>query len=77
LSSHTDSKGTDLYNLDLSNRRAASCVEYLITKGIPSSRMRSKGYGESMPIAPNTFPDGKDNPDGRTLNRRTEFKVIN
>ena len=77
LSSHTDSKGSDIYNLDLSQRRAASCVEYLIAKGISSGRMKSKGYGESMPVAPNTFPDGRDNPEGRALNRRTEFKVIN
>ncbi len=75
LSSHTDSKGTDAYNFDLSDRRARSCVEYLIGKGIGSNRMTSKGYGESKPIAPNELPDGKDNPDGRALNRRTEFKV--
>jgi OOP family OmpA-OmpF porin len=75
LSSHTDSKGTDAYNLDLSDKRARSCVDYLIEKGIASNRMTSKGYGESRPIAPNELADGKDNPDGRALNRRTEFKV--
>jgi len=75
LSAHTDSKGSDIYNLDLSNRRARSCVDYLVSKGISQSRMTSKGYGESRPVAPNTLPNGKDNPDGRALNRRTEFKV--
>lgn len=75
LSSHTDSKGTDAYNFDLSDRRAKSCVDYLIGRGIPSNRMTSKGYGESRPIAPNELANGKDNPDGRALNRRTEFKV--
>ncbi|MNL32887.1 Photosystem I chlorophyll a apoprotein A2 [compost metagenome] len=75
LSAHTDSKGKDIYNLDLSNRRAKSCVDYLVGKGIPLSRMTSKGYGETRPVAPNELPNGKDNPAGRALNRRTEFKV--
>lgn len=76
LSAHTDSKGTDQYNLKLSEARAQSCVNYLISKGIARARLESKGYGESKPIAPNTLPNGKDNPDGRQLNRRTEFKVL-
>jgi OOP family OmpA-OmpF porin len=75
LSAHTDSKGVEIYNLDLSNRRAKSCVDYLVTKGIPVERMTSKGYGETVPIAPNAFATGKDHPNGRALNRRTEFKV--
>jgi len=75
LSAHTDSKGIEIYNLDLSNRRAKSCVDYLVTKGIPIERMTSKGYGETVPIAPNSLANGKDNPSGRALNRRTEFKV--
>ncbi|WP_316801048.1 OmpA family protein [Pedobacter frigidisoli] len=78
LNAHTDNIGTDEYNLDLSNRRAQSCVDYLISKGIAANRMTSKGYGESMPIAPNTIGYGrkkKDNPAGRAKNRRTEFKV--
>ncbi|WP_343700691.1 OmpA family protein [Chitinophaga sp.] len=76
LGAHTDSKGTDAYNLKLSNERAKSCVDYLVGKGIPQNRVISKGYGESRPIAPNTLPNGKDNPEGRQLNRRTEFKVL-
>jgi OOP family OmpA-OmpF porin len=75
LSAHTDSKGLDIYNLDLSNRRAKSCVDYLAGKGIAANRMTSKGYGETRPIAPNELANGKDNPAGRALNRRTEFKV--
>jgi len=78
LGSHTDNLGTDEYNLDLSNRRAQSCVTYLISKGISASRLTFKGYGESMPVAPNTIGKGKkqkDNPAGRAKNRRTEFKV--
>ena len=78
LGSHTDNIGTDEYNLDLSNQRAKSCVDYLVSKGISESRLTSKGYGESMPIAPNEIGRGKkkkDNPEGRAKNRRTEFKV--
>lgn len=77
LGAHTDSKGTAEYNLDLSNRRAKSCVDYLVSKGIDANRMTSKGYGMSVPIAPNKLQNGKDNPAGRALNRRTEFKVTN
>ncbi len=76
LSSHTDSKGTDAYNQKLSQNRAESVVAYLITKGIAKERLVAKGYGESKPIALNSNPDGTDNPDGRQMNRRTEFKVI-
>jgi len=75
LGAHTDNIGKDEYNQELSEKRAKSCVDYLITKGISASRMTSKGYGEKMPIAPNTFKKGKDNPEGRAKNRRTEFKV--
>lgn len=75
LSSHTDGMGSDAYNLDLSEQRAKSCVSYLMGKGIAANRMTSKGYGKSIPVAPNAHPNGKDNPDGRALNRRTEFKV--
>jgi outer membrane protein OmpA-like peptidoglycan-associated protein/tetratricopeptide (TPR) repeat protein len=75
LSAHTDNIGTPLYNLDLSQRRAKSCVDYLTSQGISASRMTSKGYGLTKPVAPNQFPNGKDNPEGRQLNRRTEFKV--
>lgn len=76
INAHTDSVGTESYNLDLSQRRAQSCVDYLITKGIASERLKAKGYGEADPIAPNSLPNGKDNPDGRQLNRRTEFVVL-
>ena len=75
LSSHTDSVGGDAYNLKLSQARAQSCVDYILSKGITEDRIYAMGYGKKKPIAPNSFPDGKDNPDGRQLNRRTEFKV--
>ncbi len=76
LSAHTDSKGSDEYNNRLSERRAESVVNYLISKGIDKSRLEIKGYGETVPVAPNTNEDGSDNPEGREKNRRTEFKVL-
>lgn len=77
INSHTDSKGSDTYNQKLSEARAKSVVDYLINvKGIDKNRLSSKGYGESMPVAPNTKPDGSDNPEGRAKNRRTDFEVV-
>ncbi len=76
VSAHTDSKGSDQYNLSLSEKRAKSVLDYLVQKGIDVARLQSKGYGETQPVAPNTTPEGKDNPEGRAKNRRTEFKVL-
>lgn len=76
MSSHTDSIASEAYNLQLSQRRAESTVNYLIRKGIAPDRLVAKGYGESKPIARNTNPDGTDNPTGRQKNRRTEFKIL-
>jgi outer membrane protein OmpA-like peptidoglycan-associated protein len=76
LSGHTDSKGSNDYNQKLAERRAQSVVNYLINKGISKDRLVAKGYGESRPAAPNSQPDGSDNPAGRQLNRRTELKLL-
>lgn len=77
LAAHTDSKGSDEYNLQLSQNRAAACVSYIVSKGIKSSRLYAKGYGETKPVAPNRLANMQDNPAGRQLNRRTEFTIIN
>lgn len=76
VSAHTDSIGSFEYNQDLSQQRAESVVDYLISKGINSERLVAKGYGALKPIAPNYMPDGSDNPEGRKKNRRTEFRII-
>jgi outer membrane protein OmpA-like peptidoglycan-associated protein/tetratricopeptide (TPR) repeat protein len=76
ISGHTDNLGNDAYNQKLSEARAQSVVTYLLSKGIDPSRVVAKGYGESRPVAPNRTPAGKDNPEGRKQNRRTEFKVL-
>ena len=71
IQGHTDSKGSDSYNLTLSDQRAAAVVAYVVTNlGIDPSRLTSKGYGATMPIATN------DTDAGRELNRRVEFKIV-
>ncbi|MGN7839306.1 OmpA family protein [Stenotrophomonas sp. 22385] len=78
VAGHTDSKGTDEYNQKLSERRATAVYDYLTKNGVAASRLVGPiGYGESRPIAPNTNPDGSDNPEGRAKNRRTELNVQN
>jgi outer membrane protein OmpA-like peptidoglycan-associated protein len=76
IAGYTDSKGTDAYNLKLSEDRALAVVTYLTGKGINKERMVSKGYGETSPDAKNQNYDGTDNPEGRQLNRRVEMKII-
>ena len=78
VAGHTDSVGTEQYNQGLSERRASAVYDYLTSNGIDASRLQGPtGYGESRPIAPNTNPDGTDNPEGRARNRRTELNVQN
>jgi len=76
ISSHTDSKGSDRYNLKLSEQRAESVIDYLVSKKIDPRRLQHQGLGETMPIAPNEHEDGSDNPAGRRLNRRTALEII-
>lgn len=71
LSSHTDSRSSDAYNQDLSQRRAQSAVDYIVSKGIAAERLVAKGYGESQLI----IKDAKTEEEHQ-VNRRTEFKVI-
>lgn len=67
---HTDSDGPDQYNLDLSNQRANSVAQYLISQGVNPRRIESVGFGETQPIAPNTTPQGKQQ------NRRVEIRIV-
>ena len=76
IRSHTDSVSSAGFNLKLSQKRAESVVNYLIDKGINKERLLAKGFGKNLPIAPNSNPDGSDNPDGRAKNRRTEFRIV-
>jgi len=75
LGSHTDSRGTNRYNERLSQRRAESAVNYIISRGIEKSRITAKGYGESQLI--NHCIDGVScSEEEHQMNRRTEFKII-
>ena len=68
IEGHTDSVGTDAYNQVLSERRADAVRQYLVLQGIEASRIATRGYGESQPIADNSTPRG------RAENRRVEIK---
>ncbi|MDH4091803.1 MAG: OmpA family protein [Cyclobacteriaceae bacterium] len=69
ISGHTDNIGSDLYNRQLSDKRAISVYNYLISNGIDKNRLSHKGYGPDVPVASN------DTEEGRKLNRRIEFKI--
>ena len=71
LSSHTDDRSSDQYNQDLSQRRAQSAVDYIVSQGISADRLVAKGYGESQLIIKNATTEEE-----HQTNRRTEFKVI-
>jgi len=70
ISGHTDNVGSLKSNTKLSQDRAQSVVNYLVTKGIAASRLEAKGYAFSQPLSTN------DTPDGRAQNRRVEFKIL-
>ena len=69
ISAHTDDVGTDEDNLKLSEARAKSVMDHLISQKVPARMLTSKGYGESQPVVPNTSEES------RALNRRVEFRV--
>jgi len=76
IEGYTDGKGTHPYNLKLSDNRAASVKQWLVENaGISGSRITTRGWGEAKPVAPNTNPDGSDNPAGRQKNRRVEITI--
>jgi outer membrane protein OmpA-like peptidoglycan-associated protein/tetratricopeptide (TPR) repeat protein len=76
ISAHTDALGSDQYNLELSKRRAASTLEYLVSQGIDRKRLRSIGYGEMQPL--NDCVEGSDcTQEEFDINRRCEFTIVN
>ena len=76
VSAHTDARGKDQYNLDLSKKRAASTLEYLVTKGIERSRLKSIGYGEMQPLN-KCVKEGICEEEEYDINRRCEFVISN
>lgn len=70
IAGHTDNTGTDTHNLMLSQDRANTIRNYLVSKGIKANRLIAKGYGSSQPVADNSTEEG------RKLNRRTEVRIL-
>jgi len=79
LSAHTDCRGKDKYNMDLSEKRALSAVDYLVCQGIDWNRLVAKGYGETKPVnSCNCDVKNGENfsDEEHQANRRTEIKVL-
>lgn len=72
LEGHTDAIGTEQYNLELSRRRASAVAQEIVARGVRRDRLTVRGFGKQRPVAPDTLPDGTDNPAGRARNRRVE-----
>ena len=75
IEGHTDSKGDDAYNRKLSERRAESVRTWFVGHGLGGLKFSAVGFGETRPVAPNTKPDGTDDPEGRRKNRRVEIVI--
>ncbi len=81
IASHTDTRGSDVYNLNLSQARAKSCTDYLISKGISPDRVSAKGYGETQPLIPDKDINAMvaKSPEWEAAhqkNRRTSFRPV-
>jgi outer membrane protein OmpA-like peptidoglycan-associated protein len=76
IDGHTDARGADAYNQKLSEARAASVKQWLVTNSqVNAATISTRGLGRTRPIAPNAKPDGTDDPQGRARNRRVEIVV--
>lgn len=76
IDGYTDAKGSDSYNQQLSDRRAEAVRNWFVAnEGLNDVNFATKGYGATNPIAPNTKPDGSDDPKGRQRNRRVEITI--
>jgi outer membrane protein OmpA-like peptidoglycan-associated protein len=76
IDGYTDAKGSDSYNQQLSNRRAEAVRNWFVAKeGLTGVNFATQGYGAKNPVAPNTKPDGSDDPSGRQRNRRVEITI--
>lgn len=70
IAAHTDNVGSDEYNKTLSEKRAVAVKKHLLQRGVQEKLLTTRGFGESMPIAPN------DTEENRAMNRRVEFKIV-
>jgi outer membrane protein OmpA-like peptidoglycan-associated protein/tetratricopeptide (TPR) repeat protein len=76
VAGYTDSKGSRDYNKTLAMKRVRAVIDYFVGESIPAERFTMKAFGESNFVAINTNPDGTDNPEGRSLNRRVAFGIV-
>ncbi len=74
---HTDSKGTEAFNMRLSEERAYAVANAIYGYGVDPDRTQINWFGESKPLLPNELSDGSDNPQGRATNRRVELIFLN
>jgi outer membrane protein OmpA-like peptidoglycan-associated protein len=76
IAGFTDAKGDANYNQKLSERRADAVRDWFLTKeGLQNVKFATEGFGKQRPVAPNTKPDGSDDPEGRQKNRRVEITL--
>jgi outer membrane protein OmpA-like peptidoglycan-associated protein len=73
IAGHTDEKGADYYNINLSRNRAETVKQQLVALGVPAAQVETKGLGKAQPLSPNKKSDGTDDPEGRGRNRRAEI----
>jgi outer membrane protein OmpA-like peptidoglycan-associated protein len=72
IEGHTDSKGSDAYNMRLSEARAATVRDWMVKRELAPASIPIRGFGKTQPVASNTMSDGRDDPAGRQKNRRVE-----
>lgn len=73
IGGHTDALGAENYNLALSRKRAEAVKQFFLNEGVPLAQVETVGFGMANPLSPNANPDGSDNPEGRSRNRRAEI----
>jgi outer membrane protein OmpA-like peptidoglycan-associated protein len=73
IAGHTDEKGADYYNINLSRNRAETVKQQLVALGVPAAQVETEGMGKAQPLSPNKKSDGTDDPEGRSRNRRAEI----
>ena len=77
IEGHTDSTGSEVFNVDLSRQRAQSVANAMIGHGLANDRAQLNWFGETRPLLLNSLSDGSDNPEGRAANRRVEIIFLN
>jgi len=73
IAGHTDAKGEDTYNIQLSRARAEAVKQQLVSLGVPAAQVETEAMGKAQPLSPNQKSDGTDDPEGRGRNRRAEI----